>query len=98
MISVASWLVSQPIDFDHATPFQIRNVEGLTRVVAGLNGFVNDTVNDGQSIEVEGNSRVGAVPDLLVLLIEVIEKCRAVVLIPVRNDDKIQGEDVHTPP
>lgn len=56
MISVASWLASQPIDFDHATPFQIRNVEGLTRVVAGLNGFVNDTVNDGQSIEVEGNS------------------------------------------
>lgn len=78
--------------------FRTHDVNGLTRVVGGLDGFINDTVNDGQSIEVEGNSRVGAVPDLLVLLIEVIEKCRAVVLIPVRNDDKIQGEDVHTPP
>ena len=63
-----------------------------------MNGFVDDTVDDGQSVEVEGNSRVGAVPDLLVFLIEMIKECRAVVLKLVRNDDKIQGEDAHTPP
>lgn len=62
----------------------------LTRIVAGLNGFVNDTINDGQSVEVERHSCIGAVPDLLVLLIEMIEECRAVVLKQVRNSEEVQ--------
>jgi hypothetical protein len=71
--------------------FRTRDFKGLTRVVASLNGFINDTVDDGQSVEVEGHSCVGAVPDLLVFLIEMIEECRAVVLLPVRNIDEIEG-------
>jgi hypothetical protein len=45
-----------------------------------LNSFVDDTVDDRQSVEVEGHSRNGTVSDQLVVLIEFIEECRAVVL------------------
>jgi hypothetical protein len=63
-----------------------------------LNGFVNDTVDDGQSVEVEGHSWNGTVSDLLVVLIEFIKECRAIVLEAVREDHDAQDEDVRTPP
>jgi hypothetical protein len=74
------------------------DVKGLTWVIARLNGFVDDTIDDGQSVEVERHSWNGAVPDLLVVLIEFIKECRAVVLESVRNDHDAQDEDVRTPP
>jgi hypothetical protein len=60
--------------------FRTHDVQELTRIVGGLNCFVNDTVDDGQSVEVEGHSWKGAVADLLVVLVESIKECRAVVL------------------
>jgi len=56
------------------------DVRELTWVIAGLNGFVNDSVTNAQSVEVEGNSWEGAVLDFLVVLIEQVKECRAVVL------------------
>ena len=65
--------------------FRTHDIQGLTGVVGGLNRLVNDTVDDGQSVEVEGHSRNGAVADLLVVLIESIKECGAVVLNAVRK-------------
>jgi hypothetical protein len=58
----------------------VRDPKCLTRVIGGLNSFVNDTVDDRQSVEVESHAWNGAVSDQLVVLIELIEECRAVVL------------------
>ena len=80
------------------TRFRTHDVQGLTRVVGGLNCFVDDTVDDGQSVEVEGHPWKGSVADLLVVLIESIKERRAVVLKTVRNDNEIRGDDAHTPP
>lgn len=49
-------------------------VHGKFRVVLGLNSFVDDTIDDTQSVEVELNAILGAVGNLKVLLIEVIEE------------------------
>ena len=59
---------------------QAHDVIRLTRVIGGLNSFINDTIDDGQGVEVESHSWNGAVSDQLVVLIELIEECRAVVL------------------
>jgi hypothetical protein len=58
----------------------VRDLKCLTRVIGGLNSFVNDTVDDRQSVEVESHAWNGAVSDQLVVLIELIEECRAVML------------------
>ena len=63
-----------------------------------MDGFVNDTVDDGQSVEVKGHSWNGAVPDLLVVLVKFVEERRAVVLESVRNNHDAHVEEVPTPP
>ncbi len=64
----------------HRSHDVISDVKGLTRVIGRLNSFINDAVNDCQSVEVEGHSWNGAVSDQLVVLIELVEERRAVVL------------------
>jgi hypothetical protein len=66
------------------TLFRKKDVKELTGIVGRLNGFVNDTIDDGQSVKVESHSWNGAVADLLVVLIESIKECGAVVLKTVR--------------
>jgi hypothetical protein len=55
-------------------------VSELTRVEVGLNSFVNYSITDTQSVEVEGYSWNSAVADLLVVLIEQIVEPGPVVL------------------
>lgn len=48
------------------------------RVILGLNSFINDTIDDTQGVEVELNAVLGAVGNLKVLFIEVIEELASV--------------------
>jgi len=49
-------------------------VHGKFRVVLGLNSLIDDAINDTQSVKVELNALMGAVSDLEVLFVEVIEE------------------------
>lgn len=53
-------------------------VHGKFRVVLGLNSFIDDTIDDPQGVEVELNAILGAVRNLKVLFIEVIEELASV--------------------
>lgn len=53
-------------------------VHGKFRVVPGLNSFIDDTIDDSQGVEVELNAILGAVGNLKVLFIEVIEELASV--------------------
>lgn len=68
----------------HGTPLKtysldaIAVVHGKFRVVLGLNPFIDDTIDDSQGVEVELNAILGAVGNLEVLFIEVIEELASV--------------------
>ena len=62
------------------TLYRTKDVNELTGIIGRLNCLVNDTVDDGQSVEVESHSWNGAVADLLIVLIESVKESRAVVL------------------
>lgn len=67
------------LDRSHDT-FATSRRQKLTGIIGRLDGFVDDTVDDSQSVEVQSHSWDGAVADLLIVLIESIKECRAVVL------------------
>jgi hypothetical protein len=49
-------------------------VDGELGVERRLDGLVDDAVDDAQRVEVEVDALVGALGDLLVLLVEVVEE------------------------
>lgn len=49
-------------------------VSGELRIVRGLDSFIDDSIDDSEGVEIELNAIHGAVGNLLVLFIEVIEE------------------------
>jgi hypothetical protein len=49
-------------------------VHGKFRVVLGLNSFIDDAINDTKGVKVELNALMGAVSNLEVLFVEMIEE------------------------
>lgn len=55
-------------------------MDGEFGVVRGLDGFIDDAVDDSQAVKVEICTVCGAVGNGLILVVEVIKKCRAILV------------------
>ena len=65
--------------------FQPHGIIRRTRVVGSLNGLIDDSVANAQSVEVKSHSRNRSVADQFVVLVEVLVESRTVVSENVRS-------------